>query len=58
MRNKMPPVFLNDTAWNDLIAALVNAAQDDADPESEVAMILSPFVVPESAREDIERHAA
>ena len=54
----MLPTFLNDTAWNDLIAALVRAAQDDADPESEVAMTLAPFVCPESAREDIERHAA
>lgn len=52
------PTFLNDAKWHNLIAAVVKAAQDDVDPETEVVMILSPFVCPESAREDIERHAA
>ncbi|WP_167649946.1 hypothetical protein [Paracoccus salipaludis] len=46
--------FLNDAEWRDLIATAVKAAQDDADPDTEVAMTLSPFVCPESAREDID----
>lgn len=57
-RDLLMPTFLNDAEWHGLIAALVKAAQDNADPESEVAMILSAHVCAESARQDIERNAA
>lgn len=51
------PTFLNDAEWHNLIAAVIEAAGNPADPHAEVAMLLSPFIVPECAREDIERHA-
>lgn len=48
------PLFLHDHLWQRLVADLIRAAGDDADPHATVGEVLSQLILPESCRADVE----
>ncbi|WP_156114393.1 hypothetical protein [Paracoccus sanguinis] len=50
--------FIEDDAWTNLLTDLLDAAGDHADPETKLAEIISQYVAPEAARDDIAAQTA
>lgn len=52
------PIYLADHLWRRLVADLIVASGDRADPHATVSEVLSRFIIPASCREDLERLAS